>query len=182
MKIVEALKQIKDLARKADDLQKKVADHSADTEDMTPVYPDQKTQVAQWIQAHGDILRKIISLRLGVQRTNIQTMATIELEGKQVQKTLAEWILRRGVGRKEDGMALKEKAIWASLTDRNLRPKAIPNPKDPTNPDLMRVRRYYDPAERDRRIDALSSEPSLIDAALEIKNAVTDLVDDAVLD
>src|SRR3990167_5790535 len=109
MKIVEALKLIKDLSRKADDLQKKVAAHSADTEDQTPVYQNQASQISEWIQAHGDILKKIIELRIAVQRTNLATSATIELDGKQVIKTLAEWILRRGVGKKEEGMAMRER-------------------------------------------------------------------------
>ena len=178
MKVVEALKKIKDLARKADDLLKKVHDHCADTEDMNPVYPDQKKQVTEWIQAHSDILREIIRLRVAVQKTNLATAVTIELDGKQVTKSLAEWILRRGVGKNEEGMAKKERAVWAALTDKNLRPKAVAD-KDPANPKIYMVRRYFDPVERDKKVDSLTSEPSLIDAALEIKNAVTDLVEES---
>ena len=43
MKIIEALKSVKELQVKADDLRKKIAAHSAHVTIETPVYPDQNT-------------------------------------------------------------------------------------------------------------------------------------------
>ena len=40
----------------------------------------------------------------------------------------------------------------------------------------VRVRRYYDPAQRDEKLELYRSEPSTIDATLEVSNAVTDLI------
>src|ERR1700688_3580412 len=95
MKLIQAMKKIKDLATKAEDLRKKVTNHSADLTIETPQYPDQRRQVAEWVQAHGDILKEILHLRFCIQKTNIATPVSIELGGKHVTKSIAEWIHRR---------------------------------------------------------------------------------------
>lgn len=171
MKIIEALKQIKDLARKADDLRKKIAQHSAYLNFETPLYADQKGQVGQWIQAHTDILKETSRLRVAIQRTNILTPVTIELDGKQVTKTIAEWIHRR-----RDLAALESEA-WKKLTDRGLKEGSMQ--QSTTQVLEVRIVRCYDAKERDSKIMALDSEPSVIDAKLEIVNAVTDLMEAA---
>ena len=56
MKLIEALKLTKDLARKAEDLRAKIANCSADMDFETPVYPDQATQVQHTIQE--SVMRK----------------------------------------------------------------------------------------------------------------------------
>ena len=73
MKIIEGLKKIKDLQKKADDLLDKVKRHSAYLNYETPVYKDQKTQVNEWIQSYGDILKEILRLRIAIQKTNLDT-------------------------------------------------------------------------------------------------------------
>ena len=42
MKIIEALKKIKELTKKVEDLQIKVRDHCADLDCDSPIYPDQR--------------------------------------------------------------------------------------------------------------------------------------------
>jgi len=168
MKLIEALKQIKDLQKKADDLREKVTKHSAHLNIETPVYPDQKKQVKEWIQAHSDILKEILRLRLAIQRTNLATMVTIEVDGKSVEKSIAEWIHRRR------DLAIEELKMWQGLSDRGLKEGTIKQSTD----QLVEVKivRCYDPEERDRKQFALGSEPSIIDGKLEIVNAVTDLI------
>src|SRR6267154_3329727 len=95
MKLIQAMKQLKDLAIKAEDLRGKVAKFCADLTMETPTYPDQRKQVSDWLQSHGDILKETLRLRVAIQRTNLATPVTIELDGKQVTKCIAEWIHRR---------------------------------------------------------------------------------------
>lgn len=169
MKIIEALKQIKDLQRKADDLKVKVATYSAYLTTQTPVYPDQKRQVSEWIQAHGDILKEILRLRFLIQKTNILTNVPIELGGKTVTKTIAEWIHRRR------DLAISERTMWQKLTDRNLQEGATRDEKGEIL--VIKIVRCYDPVERDNKVALYDSEPSIIDGKLEIINATTDIIE-----
>lgn len=169
MKLIEALKQVKDLERKAEDLRKKVGQHSAHLNYETPVYTDQKGQVSEWIQAHSDILKEILRLRIAIQKTNIITGVTIELDGVKVVKSVAEWIHRRR------DLAELDRDMWRQLTDRGLKEGQV---KQSTEQIMdVKIVRCYDPSLRDKKIAALSSEPSIIDSKLEIVNAVTDLVE-----
>ena len=172
MKLIEALKKIKELEKKADDLKGKVHTYCADQSHETAVYgKDQAEKIKEWIQGHGDVLREILKLRIGIQRTNLETSVTIELGGKQVTKSIAEWIHRRR------DLAAKAYAVWAGIGDRGLREGVI---KSSTGESMeVKIRRYYDPAERDLRMEEFRSEPSVIDRTLEVTNAVTELIDEA---
>jgi hypothetical protein len=169
-KIIEALKKTKDLRRKADEIIDKIAKHSADLDCETPAYPDQKRQVAEWLQSHSDIIKEILALNYSIQRTNIKTMVTIELGGKLVTKSIFEWILRR-----RELAGLEEKA-WRQLTDRNLKDSQYQlTPGSPQA--VVKKRLYYDPVERDHKVELYRSEPHKIDSTLEIINATTDIID-----
>lgn len=171
MKLIEAMKKLKDLNVKAEDLRKKVSLNCADLSIETPLYgADQKATVDGWIQAHGDLLKEILRLRLAIQRTNLATPVAIQLDGKAVTKSIAEWIHRRR------DLAKLDMAMWAALGDRNLKEQNVQtSPGGPVTE--VRVRRYYDPAQRDAKLELYRSEPSTIDATLEVSNAVTDLIE-----
>jgi len=169
MKIIEAMKQIKDLQRKAEDLRQKVGNHSADLDYETPLYENQKLQVAEWLQAHSDIMKEILRLRVAIQRTNILTEVTITLSGKDVTKSIAEWIHRRR------DLAGYEQNAWGRLTDRNLREGTITQSTGQLKE--VKIRRYFDPLVRDRKIEEFRSEPHQIDSTLEVVNAVTNLIE-----
>lgn len=174
MKIIEGLKKIKDLQRKAEDIRKKIRDNCADLDAETPAYETvekQKEVITGWLQAHSDILREVENLRLSIQRTNLAKEVTIEVvDGKQVTKSIAAWIHRR------KDLAKLEADSWAVLTNRNLKPANYkPDPKTDVV-QIANVRKYYDQLTRDRKVEEFTSEPSRIDAALEIANATTDLV------
>lgn len=172
MKLIQAMKQIKDLARKSDDLCKKIAQHSAHLSFETPTYGEkQKEQVREWLQACEDISKEILRLRFLIQKTNLATSVTIELGGKQVTKTIAEWIHRRR------DLAKMDMAIWGQLTDKRLQEGQMKNSTGETVD--VKIIRNYDPAERDAKIELYRSEPSTIDGVLETINAVTDLVTEA---
>lgn len=168
MKLIEAMKKIKELTAKANDLQSKVAANCSNLDIETPVYADPRSQVAEWIQAHGDILKEILKLRVGIQRTNLATSVTIELNGQQVTKPIAEWIHRRR------DLANTELMIWQKLGDRGLKEGSI-NSTVGGEPRLVKIVRHFDPKQRDAKLDEYRSEPSRVDAVLEITNAVTDV-------
>ena len=170
MKLIQAMKKLKDLATKAEDLRKKVGLYCADLTIETAQYPDQRRQIAEWIQGHGDILKEILKLRFAIQKTNLATAVTMELDGKQITKSIAEWIHRRR------DLAKWEMEMWARLTDRNLKEQNVQTTPGGVVTEV-RIRRYFEPAERDSKIEIYRAEPSVIDATLETVNAVTDLIE-----
>lgn len=170
MKIIEAMKKIKELLIKADDLKKKVAQYHADLSFETAVYGDkQREKIREWTQACHDVLGEVLKLRVAIQRTNLVTMADVELGGKIVRKSIAEWIHRR---RDLAGLDLK---VWDALNDKGLKEGQMKNSAGEVID--VKIRRYYDPEERDRMRDLYSSEPGVIDRTLEVVNAVTDLIE-----
>lgn len=169
MKIIEAMKQIKDLQLKIADIKKKVAAHCADMDFETPTYgADQKKQIDEWLQSIHDMIVTILERRIAIQRTNLATPVTIEIGGKQVTKSIAEWIHRRR------DLAENEREAWAGLTDKGLRESRV---KTTAGDDkVVTIRRYFDPKTRDEKIELYRSEPSKIDATLEVINAITDII------
>lgn len=170
MKIIEAMKQIKDLQRKAEDLRKKVAVHCAGLNFKTPTYgQEQRSTVDGWVQAHRDIVQEILRLRVAIQRTNIQTPVTIKLGDNSVTKSIAEWVHRRR------DLAALDATMYQQLGDRGLKEQVGRDTQG--NPIEIRIVRYFDPKRRDELMEQFRSEPSTIDATLEVVNAVTDLVE-----
>lgn len=168
MKIIEALKKIKDLKKKAEDIKVLAKTHCADMECETPVYADQKRQVESWCQAYSDIIKEILELKYRVQKTNIETQVTIELGDRHVTKSIAEWIHRR----KE--LASLEENFWRALTDKGHKDNQYQlTPSSPVT--IVKRRLYFDAVERDKKIELYRSEPSKIDAVMETINALTDL-------
>lgn len=169
MKIIEALKSLKDLQKKASDLRNKVGNHSAYLSHETPVYKDQKKQVREWIQAHSDLLKEILRLRIAIQKTNIETLVTIKLGDKTIEKSIAEWIHRRR------DLSNSEELMWRKLSDRGLREGQL---NQSTGESItVSIVRCFEPESRDKNVDLYQSEPSVIDGKLEVINAITDLIE-----
>jgi len=176
LKIIEGMKLKKELLRKADDLKLKVRDNCASFEHETPQYgAEQAKQIKSWMDAHHDILQEILNLGLRIQRTNMQTQVTITLGGKDITQSMAAWILRRGQGKNMKGLSSDDFAMWSMLTDRGLKES-----KEQLSTGQIlekKIKRFFDPAERDRMKELYMSEPQLIDAKLEVVNATTDLLE-----
>jgi hypothetical protein len=169
MKIIEAMKQIKDLQRKAEDLRGKVSKHCANLSYETPTYAgDQRATVDGWLQAHRDIVQEILRLRFAIQRTNIATTVTINVGGRVVSKTIAEWVHRRR------DLAAVDAAMMMQLGDRGLKESRVRDSQG--NEQVVTIVRYFDPVSRDRLLEEFRSEPLVIDSTLEVTNAITDLV------
>jgi len=169
VKLIEALKKIKDLQRKADDLRTLVRDNCARSSLESDKYDNQKEKIGKWMQSHSDILKEILKLRIAIQKTNLETDVTIELDGKPVTKTIAEWIHRRR------DLATEELKMWRSLSDRGIIEGTTKGPSG----DVIEVKivRFFNPATRDNKIDLYQSEPMIIDSKLEVVNAITNLIE-----
>lgn len=169
MKIIEAMKKVKANKEKIADLQGKISQVSANLSFETPVYPDTKAKIQEWLQSCQDLTRDNVALLCSIARTNLATSATIELGGKQVTKSIAEWVWRRREYAKLDLLT------FSKLTDRNLKEgQAGTSTGVPVEIKLVR---HYDPVARDTAMAMYQAEPHAIDAALEVINAVTDLVE-----
>ena len=170
MKIIEALKKIKDLQRKAEDLRGKIGKYCVHYDYETPTYQDQKGKVSEWLQAHMGIVKEILKLRLAIQKTNVLTLVDIEIGGKKVTNSIAGWIhIRRD-------LAKMDETAWGQLGDKGLKEGISRNTSGESVP--VKIVRCYEPTERDKNLEMYRQEPMLIDSTLEVVNAVTDLIED----
>ena len=169
MKLIQALKKIKELQRKASDLRGLVKDNCARSSLESDRYDDQEEKVDGWIQSHSDLLKEILRIRVAIQKTNLETIVTIELGSKAVTKSIAEWIHRRR------DLASDELRMWNCLTDRNIVEGQVKSPSgDPVD---IKIFRFFNPSERDASKELYQSEPLIIDSKLEVVNALTDLIE-----
>ena len=170
MKIIEAMKRVKANNEKIADLQGKVAQYCANLSFETPLYgEDTRAKVSEWMQSCTDLTQENIRLLCAIQKTNSATSVTIMLGDKSVTKSIAEWVWRR---REYAGLDLR---TWTMLTDRNLKEGVGQNSQGA--PVEIKIVRHFDPVQRDKMAAIFKSEPHEIDAALEVINAVTDLVE-----
>ncbi len=133
------------------------------------MYEDPAGQVREWLQSCEDTARDNVELLVAIQRTNLATPVTIDVGGKPVTKSIAEWVWRRREYAKAD------LDTWAQLTDRGLKDQRVAQTTG-AEPLEIKIVRNYDPKQRDDKLAQYRDEPHLIDAALEIVNATTDLV------
>ncbi len=168
MKIIEAMKKVKQNKEKIADLQNKIGSVCANLSFETPLYGSETgTRIKEWLQSCQDLAQDNVKLLCAIARTNLATNVTIELGGKQVTKTIAEWVWRRREYAKLDLQT------FAKLTDRGLKEgQANTSTGVPVAISLVR---HYDPQARDAAMAIYQAEPHLIDAALEVVNATTDL-------
>ena len=169
MKLIEAMKRVKGNRQKIADLQEKISKNCAHLSHETSPYADPKAKVREWAQACDDLSRETVELLTKISKTNLVTMVTIEIGGKHVTKPIAEWIWRRRE------LAVIDLKTWRSMNDRGLKEGQMQSSTG--QPIDVKIVRNYDVETRDRKIDEYSSEPREIDSALEIANAITDLID-----
>lgn len=169
MKLIEAMKEVKRLEEKIVDLKDKVGRYSADLDYETPTYENQAEKIKEWLQSAHDSLKEALRLRIAIQNTNLAIKVPIEIGKNKVEHTIAEWILRRRL------YAKSELDIWGAVSTRNLREGSATNSAGERV--TVKVRMYFNPQERDEKIEEYRSEPNIIDRNLEIVNATTDLVE-----
>lgn len=170
MKIIEAMKRVKRNEEKIAELQALIANNSAKLSTEPSAYDNPGKKVKEWLQSCTDLTQECVKLLIDIQRTNLATSVTIEIGGKSVTKSIAEWVWRR---RK---YAELDRATWMKLTDRNLRGGVV-QPTPNSTPISVNVERFFDAEERDTRVSMYREEPGLIDAALEVVNATTEIIE-----
>ena len=168
MKIIEAMKEIKRLEEKVLDLGGKLGVHCVDLDYENPIYPNQREKIKEWLQSCHDSIKESQRLKIAIQKTNLDTIVSIELGDKKVEHSITEWILRRRI------YANMEQVVWRALTTRGLKEGQFKN----TAGEIFqtKIRLYFDPVERDKKIEEYRSEPNIIDRTLEVVNATTELV------
>lgn len=169
MKIIEAMKRVKANKEKIVDLQQRVANYCANLSFETPLYgAETSARITEWLQSCDDLSKDNAQLLVAIQRTNLATMVPITLGDNTITKSIAEWIWRRRE------YAAIDLATWQKLGDRSLREGMTQS----STGEKMEVKivRHFDPEQRDKKIAMYKSEPHEIDAALEVVNAVTELV------
>jgi hypothetical protein len=171
MKIIEAMKRIKANKAKIVDLNAKIAGVSAHLSHETPLYgAETGDKINEWAQSCEDTAQENIRLLVAIARTNMATSVTVRLGGKEVTKKIAEWVWRRRE------YAAVDLGTWQKMTDRNLREGTIASSTGV--PMEVKIVRNYNPEKRDKKIAEYQGEPHEIDAALEVVNAVTELIEE----
>jgi len=170
MKIIEAMKRVKANKEKVADLQGKLNTICANLSHETPLYGTETgNKVKEWLQSCVDLSQENVRLLCAIQRTNLSTKVAIDLDGASVTKSIAEWVWRRRE------YAATDLATYSKLTDRGLKEGMIQTSTG--QPMELKIVRHYDPVARDTAMARYRSEPHLVDAALEIVNATTDLIE-----
>lgn len=170
MKIIEAMKRVKANKEKITDLQQKIAQYCAHLNFETPTYgAETSAKITEWLQSCDAVTKDSGELLTRIQKTNLATSVTISLGDNSVTKSIAEWIWRRRE------YAALDQQTWSRLTDRNLKEGTTMNSQNEKVE--VKIVRNYDPVLRDKMLAMYRSEPHEIDAALEVVNAVTDLVE-----
>ena len=172
VKIIEAMKRIKANKEKVADLQTKIAANCANISIETPLYgTGTQAKIDEWLQSCTDTNRESVRLLCAIAKTNLATQVSVTLGGKTVTKPIAEWIWRRREYAKAD------LDTWSKLGDRGLRDQIIKPTVEGAAPTDVKVVRYYDPVQRDNMVAMFKTEAHEIDSALEVVNAVTDLME-----
>jgi len=178
LKIIECMREIKSTKKKIDDTLKLLSEAGADLEHHKPKYgtPEEQTaQVVSWLDRVRSLTDRISELRLALSRTNNSVPVTIVIDEKPITKTISEWIYRR------QELAMYDLQAWkiVGAKERTLRPEQVQELDANKNPVMVlkNVRRFYNVREREHQMEVFSSEPSVIDGALEVANATTDIVD-----
>lgn len=169
MKIVEAMKKVKDNRRKISDLKEKIKKNAARLSYETPQYNDPQKKVKEWVQSCSDLSLESVDLLERINRTNIETKISIEVGGKTVERSIAGWIYRRRE------FAAIDASVWGQLTDNGLKDGFTNSSSG--EPMEVKVIRHFSPELRDKKIAEFKEEPYLIDSRLEVVNATTDLLD-----
>lgn len=168
MKLIEGLKELKLIDKKVKDLVSKIQLNSARLSSETSPYQDPKAEVASWMQSSEDLIARREGLLVDIYNTNMKTLVTIKLGENNVTKSVAAWVVRRRSGVPASAL------VYAAMTDRNLKETEIKQ-TDGTIQKIT-IERSYDTELRDKRRSLLMEEPFLIDSALEIVNATTDII------
>lgn len=169
MKIIEALKLVKLNEKKIADFADRIKVNSAKLSNQNSPYKNPTEQVKAWEQSILDLVKNNEELQLKIHKTNTVTNITVVVDGKAKTKTIDEWLYRVKNGVRLESMA------YAAMTNRGLKESADKD-KD-GNLIINHIEYAYDAEHKDRKVMSLTEEIAAIHTALEIANAVTDIVE-----
>lgn len=180
MLLTEALKLIGKkpaslTAEIADRIMKIHANASApsDVTRLTYGTPDQQREkVKELVQGATDQARRLGKLRHAVAVVNATTELEIQIGKETVKQTVDAWIVR-----KDQGIVL-ERQILGALKPANLgpTPRTMDKPGSTTGEkELVVAVRFYDEAEKDKRLQELLEEERAINSALDKFNVTTEI-------
>ena len=156
MTILDGLKKIKILTKKADKKAARIAENCCSFEGEEPLY-----DVRVLIQSHNDLLLEISKIKSQIQRTNAATMIP---DTKYSGHSIAELITHR------HSVLPQRIAVLKSLSKAHKENEGrYENPK-------RKVVMHYVPKEREDSIDKYEDEILEIDAILDKCNMTTELV------
>jgi predicted P-loop ATPase/GTPase len=171
----EALKKVKRLLSEVNEQQAILANIAADYENESPVHnsvDEQKKYIETLEQSINDKLKEAEKLQLQIAKTNVQTQVTLVIDGKRITKSLNAWIWRRRIGAPVQAQlykAIDHKFEALSRGEKQIRTSS-------GQIESVKVRRYYEPAKKDKLKVLFGSEPKIIDEQLEDINATTRLI------
>ena len=169
------MKDQKYTLRKMEDLRKKISMYCADLDCMQPTYgsaEEQSKKVSEWLQMHHDLALQLTDLKRKIQKTNLNIPVMIKVGDVDITRSIAEWVIRR---REIIDLETQSYSILSDrgLSDRSIMMRSVDSDKVKN----ARVRFYFDASERDKKLEILKNEKESIDKALEITNAITDLIE-----
>lgn len=167
MKIIEALKKIKLNEKKIEQVTLLMNKFSAKMENENFPYDKEPIQQMQdWKQSIMSLLRDNEDLLLRIFKTNLNTQVSIELPSGTVTKSISAWMIER------DRSTKLVSRMSQTYTDNGLKPKTV---EEDGVLKVIQVELAYNPESVDKLRADLLEVPSLIDSALEIVNATTEL-------
>lgn len=166
--IIEGLKRLKLLDKRISKLTSDIGVHAVKLSNETSGYDDPTRQVADWVQSACALIDEKEQLIHRIHRTNCATAVPIAIGGTTHTRSIDEWIQRRNNN---------YLPVYQQLNDRRLRGRETVAQQTDGSTVTLTIQRHYDTAAVDAQLAVLLEEPSLIDSALEIVNATTELVE-----
>jgi len=168
MKIVEALKEVKNIPKKIQGNNARLVQYASKVSTEKPQFAtedDQRKEVKSLIQSNSDLVARAIDLRICIAYTNL--MAEVEIDG--VKWRIAQLL---DIKRKYAASMLQ---TFDSLNESaaQLRLRTATH-IDPTQ--RPQIERMYDEKEKNKNKDKWQSLYDNIDYRLEVINATTDLI------
>ena len=168
MKIIEALKELPVLEKRIAKQSQQIADYaglSSQEESPFGTREEHLKRVTALVQSNFDLAARYAKLKRALAVTN----ATVKVGIAGETKTIAEWIVFKD--KTGDQLKFTLNALNLDRVQRRLRD----TPVDITQG--VKIERMYNEDEKNALLEAVRAQEDGIDAALEITNATTDLLE-----
>ncbi len=169
MKQIEAMKRLRVIEKRMKSNTDSITTYSSSVSTEIPLFKTEDTQkreVANLIQANGDLLKEYLRLKRRIEETNLKTI--VEIGG--VEHTISDLLI---IKRKLAGIMVNTYRALNERQGENRKGSAGIGP-DGTRPHIIR---FYDEKEKNEGLRKWQDLYDNIDSRLETINALTDLVE-----